>query len=145
MITLEKFYDLISRNAQVTLVSTRNRTNIYTGSARDIPLEYSDCTVEDFSMGNNGNLTFRVKTKTKRYAGNEWQEGSLRVGSSIYHYWVKQHTEGSEYGIDGGRVLKMMLKRKNEIVCNYDRGWDVKPVDNETELAKDIILHQYTV
>lgn len=145
MITLEKFYDLISRNAQVTLVNTRNRTNIFNGSARDIPLEYSDCTVEDFSMDNNGNLTFKIKVKETRPAGSNWQEGSLRVGSCIYHYWVKQHTEGSEYGIGGGRVSKLMLKRKGEIVCNYDRGWDVKPVDNETELAKDIILHQYTL
>ena len=37
MITLESFYDLISRNAQVTLLNTRCRTNIFNGIARDIP------------------------------------------------------------------------------------------------------------
>ena len=25
-----------------------------------------------------------------------------------------------------------MLKRNGEIVCNYDRGWDVQPVDEDT-------------
>lgn len=43
MFTLESFYDLISRNAQVTLVNTRYHKNVYTGSVRNIPVEYSDC------------------------------------------------------------------------------------------------------
>ena len=78
-------------------------------------------------------------------AGSNWQEGTIRVHDRIYHYWVKQYPESSKYGIGGGRVSKLMLKRKGEIVCNYDRGWDVKPIDEDTELAKDIILHQYTL
>ena len=46
------------------------------------------------------------------------------------------------YGINEGRVSKMMMTRKGETVCNYDRGWDVKPVDDETETAMEILLHQ---
>lgn len=145
MITLESFYDLISRNAQVTLLNTRCRTNIFTGSARDIPDEYSACPVEDFSMNDSGHLTFKIKVKETRPAGSNWQEGTIQVHDRIYHYWVKQYPESSKYGIGGGRVSKLMLKRKGEIVCNYDRGWDVKPIDEDTELAKDIILHQYTL
>ena len=34
-----------------------------------------------------------------------------------------------------------MLKRKGEIVCNYDRGWDVQPVDEDTQLAYEILVH----
>lgn len=37
MITLESFYDLISRNAQVTLLNTRCRTNIFSGSGSGHP------------------------------------------------------------------------------------------------------------
>lgn len=143
MIKLENFYDLISRNAQVTLVNTRYRTNIFTGSARDIPDEYSDCPVEDFSMNDSGHLTFKIKVKETRPAGNGWKEGTMRVGSGIYHYWVKSYDEGSEFGIDGGRISKLMLKRKGEIVCNYDRGWDVKPVDEETEIALEIMRREF--
>ena len=143
MITLENFYDLISRNAQVTLVNTRYRTNIFTGSVRDIPDEYSACPVEDFSMNDSGHLTFKIKVKETRPAGNGWTEGTMRVGNGIYHYWVKSFAEGSKYGIDGGRISKLMMKRKGEIVCNYDRGWDVEPVDEETEIALEIMRREF--
>ena len=32
-----------------------------------------------------------------------WKEGSLKVHDSVFHYWMKQYDEGSQYGIDGGR------------------------------------------
>lgn len=70
-----------------------------------------------------------------------WKEGSIKVGISIFHYWMKQYDEGSEWGIEGGRISKLMLKRNGEIVCNYDRGWDIKPSDPDTQLAMEIILH----
>ncbi len=143
MITLENFYELLDQNAKVTLVNAKYHKNVYSGSAHSIPLEYSICPVEDFSMNDRGHLTFKIKVREPKPAGNGWQEGALRVGSGIYHYWVKQYETGSEYGINEGRVSKMMLTRKGETVCNYDRGWDVKPVDDETETAMEILLHQY--
>ena len=54
-----------------------------------------------------------------------WAEGSIKVGDSIFHYWVKHYEEpNEEYGIDGGRTSKLMLKRNCEIAYNYDRGPD---------------------
>ena len=38
-----------------------------------------------------------------------WKEGSLRVNGDIFHYWMKQYEEGSQFGIDGGRISKLML------------------------------------
>lgn len=70
-----------------------------------------------------------------------WKEGSLKVYDSIFHYWMKQYDEDSRFGIDGGRISKLMLKRDSIIVANYDRGWDVKPADADTQLAVDILLH----
>ena len=70
-----------------------------------------------------------------------WKEGSIRVGSSIFHYWMKQFDEGSQYGIEGGRISKLTLKRDGKIVVNYDRGWDIHPEDPETQLAMEILLH----
>ena len=72
-----------------------------------------------------------------------WKEGVLRVMGSNYHYWAKVYDTGSEWGIDGGRVSKLMLKRDGEIVCNYDRGWDIQPSDPGTQLAMEILLHEY--
>jgi len=69
-----------------------------------------------------------------------WKEGSVRVNHSFFHYWVKVYETGSEFGIDGGKVSKLMLKRSGEIVANYDRGWDIRPVDEDTEYAVQIIL-----
>ena len=70
-----------------------------------------------------------------------WKEGSLKVYNSIFHYWMKVYEEDSQFGIDGGKVSKLMLKRNGEIVANYDRGWDVKPTDPDTQLAVEILLH----
>ena len=70
-----------------------------------------------------------------------WKEGSLRLGGDIFHYWMKQYEEGSQFGIDGGRISKLMLKRNGEIVYNYDRGLYVAPVDENTVFALEILLH----
>ena len=55
-----------------------------------------------------------------------WKESSIKVGGEVFHYWMKQYEEGSQWGIEGGRISKLMLKRGGKIVCNYDRGWDMK-------------------
>ena len=61
-------------------------------------------------------------------------------GKSIFHYWMKVYEIGSEFGIDGGRISKLTMKRKDEYVVNYDRGWDIKPVDADTQRAYEILL-----
>lgn len=69
-----------------------------------------------------------------------WKEGSLKVSGSIFHYWLKVYEEPSRFGIEGGKVSKLMLKRNGKIVCNYDRGWDIEPSDPDTQLALEILL-----
>lgn len=70
-----------------------------------------------------------------------WKEGSLKVNSSIFHYWIKVYKRGSHWGIDGGKISKLVLKRDGKVECNYDRGWDIKPSDQDTQLAVEILLH----
>ena len=70
-----------------------------------------------------------------------WKEGSLKVHDSIFHYWMKVYEEGSQFGIDGGKISKLTLKRGGAIVANYDRGWGIKPADTDTQLAVDILLY----
>ena len=72
-----------------------------------------------------------------------WREGTIIINKKGYRYWVKHFDEGSQFGIDGGRISKLMIKRSGEIVCNYDRGWDIKPVDEDTEFALDILMKDY--
>ena len=79
-----------------------------------------------------------------------WSEGVIGIPDAKdkkkytkCHYWVKHYEEGSLFGIDGGRISKLMIKRGGEIVCNYDRGWDVEAVDEDTEFALAILLKDY--
>ena len=73
-----------------------------------------------------------------------WAEGSIKIENSIFHYWVKHYEEPSEdYGIDGGRISKLTLKRNGKIAYNYDRGLDIEPVDEETEMALAILMKEY--
>lgn len=61
MIRLEKFYDLISRNATVTLTNRQLDTTFFEGSMRDIPDHFSNCIVEDFCVSNTGDFLFKIK------------------------------------------------------------------------------------
>ena len=60
MIRLEKFYDLISRNATVTLTNRQLDTTFFEGSMRDIPDRFSNCIVEDFCVSNTGDFLFKI-------------------------------------------------------------------------------------
>ena len=73
-----------------------------------------------------------------------WHEGSIKVGKDLFHYWVKAAGEASEiFGLDGGRIIKLSLKRDGSWVCNYDRCWDIRPVDQNTETALAILMKDY--
>ena len=72
-----------------------------------------------------------------------WKEGAIRVGNSIFKFWVKHYDEGSQYGIDEGRISKVTLKRNGETVCNYDRGWDIHPTCKEAEMTLCILLENH--
>ena len=78
-----------------------------------------------------------------------WSEGTIRIPdakdkgkNTVCHYWVKHYEEPSEtYGINGGRISKLMIKVDGVITANYDRGWDVEPVDEDTQFAYEILVH----
>ena len=81
---------------------------------------------------------------------NGWHEGTIGIpqkdgSSKIAHYWVKAFEEGSEWGINGGKISKLSIKIDGEWVANYDRGWDVKPADDDeaAQLAYCILPSAY--
>ena len=39
------------------------------------------------------------------------KKAASEVNGEVFHYWMKQYDKGSEWGIDGGRISKLMLKR----------------------------------
>lgn len=63
MIRLQKFYELINRNATVTLANTSLDKVFYEGSFKNIPDEYDDAAVEDFAVSNDGDFLFKISAK----------------------------------------------------------------------------------
>ncbi|MDR1002067.1 MAG: hypothetical protein LBL82_02195 [Oscillospiraceae bacterium] len=75
-----------------------------------------------------------------------WSEGIITIpGTNVgYKYWVKHFEEVSEFGIGGGKISKLTIRKVGESrdLCNYDRGWDVEPTD-EVKAVYAIILEKY--
>ena len=80
-----------------------------------------------------------------------WSEGTIGVPDAkdkgkytVCHYWVKHFDEPSEqYGINGGKISKLMIKVDGKVTANYDRGWDTKLRDEPARLACCILLDNY--
>ena len=79
-----------------------------------------------------------------------FHEGTIGIpqkdgSSKIAHYWVKAYEEGSDYGINGGKISKLSIKIDGEWVVNYDRGWDIEPDGNNeaAQIAYCILLNEY--
>jgi hypothetical protein len=75
-----------------------------------------------------------------------WSEGiiaCLTTGGK-YKYWVKHFEDGSPFGINGGKVSKLTIRKVGETrdLCNYDRGWDTPPTD-EVKAVYAIIMQTY--
>ena len=68
-----------------------------------------------------------------------WTKGTING----YDYCIKHFEEGSEYGINGGRISKLDIRKDGKIYANYDRGWDIKPTDKEVIAVFKEILNQY--
>lgn len=78
-----------------------------------------------------------------------WVEGTIGVKNAdseytAVHYWCSHSDEPSEeYGIDGGRISRLMLKQDGEVVYDYGRGLDIVVQTKEAEQALAILMHEY--
>lgn len=59
----------------------------------------------------------------KNIAGTNWTKGSV----DGYDFTIKHFENGSDFGIDEGRISKLEIRKNGKILANYDRGWDVEP------------------
>ncbi len=80
-----------------------------------------------------------------------WREGTIGIPDAkdegkytVCQYWVKNYAEPSEaYGINGGRISKLTIKIDGKVTCDYDRGWDIEPEDEPSQLTYMILLQAY--
>lgn len=91
-----------------------------------------------------GNIHHAKRQKQRKLEEKTmWTEGTIQVGTSTFHYWVKHYEEPSIFGYEEGRASKISLRRNGKTVFNFDRGMDIPPEDEETETALAILLKQY--
>jgi len=96
------------------------------------------------SLGGYGNIHHAKRKKQRKLEEKTmWTEGTIQVGTSIFHYWVKHYEEPSTFGYEEGRASKISLRRNGKTVFNFDRGMDIPPEDEETKTALAILLKQY--
>lgn len=88
---------------------------------------------------------YTPKRETKQTEDtNMWDKGTLLIDGTKVKYCVKHYEEPSyEYGIDGGRISKMELRIDGKVTLNYDRGWDMEPEDETSQLAYAVLLEKY--
>lgn len=77
-----------------------------------------------------------------------WREGTIGVpngkgGYTVVHYTAKVYDEGSDFGINGGRISKLTLKQNGKEVYNYDRDLDIDCQTEEAEVALAVLLKEY--
>jgi hypothetical protein len=79
---------------------------------------------------------------TRFEKGENWVSGIVNNGE--YTFSSKLFDEGSVHGIDGGRVSKLTIREGtgwNNVIVNYDRGWDVEPEDEyEREIYESVLI-----
>lgn len=68
-----------------------------------------------------------------------WTTGKLNG----YDYQIKHFSEGSVFGIDEGKISKLHISRNGRTVANYERGWDVEPIDLEAKAVYEKLLNLY--
>jgi len=119
----------------------------------ELSLPYSDekkntARVKEFVvMNNHTNYTFGYAVVTD--------------GNNVDHrctWSTKHYAEGSEYGIDNGRISKLFVVQEDKktgissdsylslfdgCILNYDRGWDIKPEGEIANAIYRILCEEY--
>ena len=68
-----------------------------------------------------------------------WGHGTLNG----YEYWVKHYSEGSQFGIDGGKISKLSIRKDGRELYNFDRGLDFDNLDDGGRAVYDELLKRY--
>ena len=63
------------------------------------------------------------------FSKGTWSKGFIRgKNGMVFSYAVKHYGTGSEWGIDGGKISKLEMRRiDGRTMVLYERGWTHKP------------------
>lgn len=102
----------------------------------DIPEQYVDKLYTESVKPNN-----EVKFDLELAENDLFIVGTAHYNDNDYKIGAKVFLEGSEYGINEGPISKLSIKdtTSNELIINYDRGWDKKPNEQNEFLYNETI------
>lgn len=102
----------------------------------DIPEQYVDKLYTESVETNN-----EVKFDLELAENDLFIVGTAHYNDNDYKIGAKVFLEGSEYGINEGPISKLSIKdtTSNELIINYDRGWDKKPNEQNEFLYNETI------
>ena len=69
-----------------------------------------------------------------------WTLGNVMVNNKRVRYAIKNVPKKSQFGIDKGCISKMGIDRNGQTLVNYERGWDIKPVETDVKMAYKALL-----
>ena len=67
-----------------------------------------------------------------------WVIGNIIVDGTVYEVRAKVFLENSQFGINKGPISKLYIAKDGKCIASYDRGWDVRPSDENKEVYKII-------
>ena len=65
-----------------------------------------------------------------------WYHGTI----NNIKWSAKVYDEPSEFGINSGRISKLWIAIDGVAICNYDRGWDLKPSSRDAKRAYKAVV-----
>ena len=68
-----------------------------------------------------------------------WKEATVEYKGKEYKVTFKQFEEGSEFGINNGRISKLSIKVDNKVIANYERGWDIEPTGEAKAILEEVL------
>ena len=70
---------------------------------------------------------------------DNWTTGTVNG----FDFQIKHFDNGSENGINEGRISKLWIAKGGKTYASYDRGWDIPLTDAEAKKAYDTIIKKY--
>jgi len=91
----------------------------------------------DLDIGDDLEIT---KITRRASGGGTWVIGKLH-GHRFDALVFPEHAECPDYEMDESRISKLWIRREADkrVVCNFDRGWDVRPTTKTAAAIADFL------
>lgn len=101
-------------------------------------IEIGEAEQEELKPADAKDAIIEITADTRSY--DCWVQGKINLANgNAFEFCAKVYDEGSQYGINKGRVSKLHIRLGRMTIVNYDRGWDVKPAPEYKPIYKALM------